>query len=117
MAELEDLMPLLDPPQGGLQRLQRHVENRGHALRARWRWVIYAPALALMVLAIALLLPAQLKHQRQTAALLQVMQTDLPPDTVRVEHGTVLELPSGRSDVRFYLIAQTPSPRSEHPPH
>lgn len=105
MRELENLLPDLAPPFGGLERLQRTLAAtlaRSHA--RRWRWALGAAA-CIVAAAVALWLPHEVMRQRQAAQILQAMeQTDSPAAGIRVAGGAAIELPSGQANVKLYLV-------------
>lgn len=113
MRELEDLLPTLQPPAGGLARLQRRVASRGEPALAsrvnRWAWAVAACAM----LAIATILgqPWITRQQRThalAAAMRAAMAGDQPANGIRVTDGAAIELPSGQANVRLYLVQSAP---------
>jgi hypothetical protein len=112
MRELEHLLPLLEPPPGGLARLQHRLGVAAPPRRFQppaFRWLA---AGALCLLALALLLPPHLAQQRRnemlTAALRHALALDLPAGGIRVEHGSAIAVASGQPDVRLYLVQSSP---------
>ncbi|HET6632558.1 MAG TPA: hypothetical protein VFG73_07615 [Rhodanobacteraceae bacterium] len=108
MREFDDLMPTLEPPPGGLARLQRHIAASPSRGPLRWPRLVAAPALLAAALALALWLPPQLARQQRQAALTQTLRQALsprlPPSGIAVAHGGAIELPSGQANVRLYLV-------------
>ena len=112
---MHDSNPLfvdLQPPAGGLQRLQRslaskHVVAVSHRLR-----FVSGSALALSLLVLATLLPGTIAQQQRTDALRSAMQTAVAPPTngIQVSHGAAIELANGNPGVRLYLVQTTSMP-------
>lgn len=103
----------LQPPAGGLQRLQKTLaiprpDRPQHSLR-----LATGAALATSVLILTWLLPGIIVRQQQTAALTSALRAEIAPAArgIRVVNGAALELPSNDPDVRLYLVqsATTPS--------
>ena len=108
MREVEQLLPDLVPPTGGLARLQRQVqqsETKPLHLRRSWLAAGLATACALLL---ALPLADQLAQHRRTEALLEALRGNTEPGAIRVSHGAALELASGNADVRIYLVQSDP---------
>jgi ferric-dicitrate binding protein FerR (iron transport regulator) len=110
MRELGHLLRELEPPPGGLQRLQRALDApaRRHPHRVR----LMATGCAVLLVALtAWQLPTLLTNQQRTATLLGAMQQAIKPgpDGIHVKNGSALELPSGQPDARVYLV-QTGTP-------
>jgi hypothetical protein len=114
MRELECLLPELNPPPGGLIRLQRSLRTRREPARTRnWRRLpAAAGACALAMLALAWL-PTFISHQHQadalTKALLQTVAPSPLANGIRVDDGAALPLSSGQANTRVYLIASAPA--------
>lgn len=107
MRELQHVLRELEPPTGGLQRLQRTIETRGKPAHRHHSFAFGALACsALAMMLILLTLPNMLEKQKRTTALLDAMQNSVAPagQGIRVDHGAALELPSGQANVRLYLI-------------
>lgn len=117
MRELEDLLPTLQPPAGGLTRLQRHVASRGSGERVprkveRWAWAAAAcVALALTVTVIRPLVVQRRQTRALTLALREAMSANSSASDIRVTDGAVIELPSGQANVKLYLV-QAASPEA-----
>jgi hypothetical protein len=115
MRELESLLPILDPPTGGLARLQRSVQTGQRARHAPhpawWSLVVGTAALVLLTLT---WLPGFVADRQRTAVLTRALQqtlvAPLPVDGIRVIHGAALELPSAQANVRIYLVQSSPPP-------
>jgi ferric-dicitrate binding protein FerR (iron transport regulator) len=111
MRELDHLLHELDPPPGGLQRLQQAVDAYDSSARRRpHRAMIVALSCgAMVVMLVAWRLPALLATRQYTAMLLDAMQQAVPPDHdgIRVKNGSALELPSGQPNARVYLVETT----------
>jgi hypothetical protein len=114
MRELEALLPDLEPPAGGLARLQRRTQANQRARHAPhsawWSLAFGAGALALLTLT---WLPGFVAHQQRTAALTRALQQVLaappPVDGIRVVHGAALQLPGAQANVRIYLVQSDPT--------
>jgi hypothetical protein len=105
MNESSRLFADLQPLDGGLQRLQRTIDHRaGNAHRSGWR--LAASAFAMSLLALAWLLPGVVAQHRQTAALVSAMRAAVAPPAngIEVVDGAAIELPSGQTNVRLYLV-------------
>lgn len=114
MRELDDLLPTLQPPDGGLARLQRRVaskEKHQHRFRTTdWAWV--ATACVTLAVTAVFIQPWVARRQRAHAlavALRAAMMPDQPSSGIRVVDGAAIQLPSGQANVRLYLV-QTASP-------
>lgn len=120
MRELESLLPDLEPPAGGLARLQRRMQASQRARHAPhpawWSLAFGAGALALLTLT---WLPGFIADQQRTAALTRALQqalaAPLPVNGIRVVHGAALQLPSAQANVRIYLVQSDP-PSSDRTP-
>lgn len=116
MRELEDLLPMLEPPAGGLARLRRRIASgqpRAHWPRWRFTWV--AAACVLVVAALAAEAPTWIAQRRQTvavtAALRQSLSPRLPAEGIAITDGAAIELPSGQDNVKLYLVQSAPRHR------
>ncbi|HET8899622.1 MAG TPA: hypothetical protein VFN09_12695 [Rhodanobacteraceae bacterium] len=112
MRELETLLPRLEPPSGGLQRLRQAIEETAHPAPARaWRW---AAALAAPAVLVALWAPHAFTAHQQARALRAALQQALTQPTadapIQIAHGAAVELPSGQPAVRLYLVQTAPAP-------
>lgn len=111
MRELESLLPNLDPPAGGLARLQRYVAAHPRArppLRIRWALAVAA---CVPLVVVAVWLPQWVAHRQQVDALVSALRENLAPtpaEGIRVAHGAAIELPSGQANVRLYLVQSAP---------
>ena len=110
MHESGHLFIELPPPPGGLQRLQRRLDN--HARRRQrpaLRIAASALALSVLVLALASLLPARVAQHQRSAKLASALRAAIaiPVSGIRVTDGAAIELPSGQADVRVYLMQST----------
>lgn len=109
MRELEQWLPTLEPPPGGLARLHARVAS-GHslarpAIQASWGWAL---AFCVAVAALAIWLPQWISHEQQTAALTAALRATMSPKPfatgIQVAHGAAIELPSGQTNVKLYLV-------------
>ncbi|MGC1548860.1 MAG: hypothetical protein WA777_10035 [Rhodanobacter sp.] len=114
MRELTHLLPDLDPPPGGLNRLRQSIEDHEPAPRWFVQHRFGLGTLALSALAIALILPGFITQQQRTHSLFDAMRQVMPPTThgIYVSNGAAVELPSGQANVRIYLLqSETPQAR------
>ncbi|MEO8859660.1 MAG: hypothetical protein ABI343_21950 [Burkholderiaceae bacterium] len=103
----------LSPPPGGLQRLQHRVAGNDHAAGRRRLWIPVGAAFATSLLVLVSLLPGVIARQQQTDKLISALHESLAPpaDGIQVVDGAALELPSGNSEVRLYLVqSAAPTP-------
>lgn len=114
MREFERLLPTIEPPAGGLARLQRRIASRAKSEPvfrvSRWAWA--ATACATLAVAAILIQPWVARQQRThalAAALRTAMAPDQPSGGIRVIDGAAIEMPSGQSNVRLYLVQSTPN--------
>jgi hypothetical protein len=104
------LLPVLEPPAGGLTRLQRAVRQSRDGTRARalggGRSWATAAALALCALLAVTLVPAAWQQHAQSEALARAVQHALAPASgeITIAHGAALSLPTGSDGVRIYLV-------------
>lgn len=113
MRELEDWFPVLQPPAGGLARLERRIASRAASRRApfvRWQaWAAVAcAAIAITVVAFSPWLGQRRRTAALTAALMDTMTPQPLARRIRVTNGDAIELPSGQSNVRLYLVQSAP---------
>lgn len=115
MRELEQLLPTLEPPPGGLARLQRSVasgRHRGRLPRRRVAWA--AAACVLVAAALAVQVPARVAAHRQAHAISKALRMRLEPRPpahgIVVARGAAIELPSGQGNVKLYLVQSIPPP-------
>lgn len=109
MRELDDLLPTLQPPAGGLARLQRRIASQEKPRRAfrtnRWAWTATACS---MLAVIAILIQPWIARQQRANALAAAMRAAVagnqPTNGIRVTDGAAIELPSGQDNVRLYLV-------------
>ncbi len=105
----------LDPPAGGLQRLQQRL----HATRATRRethWRDVAAAACAVTILIATWMPGHLAQQRNQAALAQTLRDAIAPPAngIRVIDGAAIALPVRHAGVRLYLVqSNVPAPREQ----
>ena len=110
MRELEDLLPTLQPPAGGLTRLQRHIVSRGGGERMprkveHWVWAAAACVpLAIAAIVIQPLVVQWRQTRALTAALREAMSANSQANGIRVTDGAVIELPSGQANVKLYMV-------------
>lgn len=118
MHESDHLLINLQPPPGGLQRLQRTLANRSHVARQRSIRVAGAGAFAMSLLALAWLLPGVIARHRETTELVSALHAAVTPpiDGIQVVDGAAIELPSGQAGVRLYLV-QSASSAARTPKH
>lgn len=115
MREFEHLLPDLEPPSGGLMRLQRSVAagRRLRVSRQRWAWAVAVACVPIAVLAVWM--PQWIAQRQQTVAftvaLRQTLSPHLPADGIVVAHGAAIELPSGQGNVKLYLVQSASSQR------
>jgi hypothetical protein len=112
MHESNRLFVDLQPPLGGLQRLQHTLANRSHRTRRRSIRFAGAGAFAMSLLALAWLLPGVIARHRETAALVSALRGTVtsPADGIQVVDGAAIELPSGQAGVRLYLVQSATPP-------
>lgn len=105
MTEHDSWRQHLEPPVGGLARLQREIDSR-HDERPTLR---SAPTFvaAVVLLGFALGATNYLRHapQRAFERSLRAALATMPADDAIVERGIARELPSSRADVRIVLLA------------
>ena len=113
MRELDDLLPTLQPPAGGLARLQRRIasqEKAGRAFRIN-RWASVATACVALAVAAILIQPWIARQQRAhalAAAMRAAMAGNQPISGIHVTDGAAIELPSGQANVHLYLVQTAP---------
>ena len=109
MRELDDLLPTLQPPAGGLARLQRRIASQEKPRRAlrinRWAWA--ATGCVMTAFAAIVIQPWVARQQRANdlaAEMRAAMVGNQPTNGVRITDGAAIELPSGQDNVRLYLV-------------
>jgi hypothetical protein len=109
MRELDDLLPTLQPPCGGLVRLQWRIASQEMSRRGlrinRWAWA--ATACAMLASAAILIQPWIASRQRANALAAELraaMAGHQPAHGILVTDGAAIELPSGQSNVKLYLV-------------
>lgn len=79
----------------------------------RWRWAAFAAACVLLVAAAASWLPQWTARRQRANAMLEALSDGVSPRPpaggIRVAGGAAIELPSGQSNVKLYLV-QAASP-------
>lgn len=105
MSDCNRLFVDLSPPPGGLQRLQHSLAARNHVNRRRGRWIPLGAALTICLLLVTLL-PGVIARQQLTHRLVSAVHASITPPKhgIRIIDGAALELPSGNSEVRLYLV-------------
>lgn len=96
----------LQPPAGGLQRLQRSLA-RSHADSNRRRLrLAFGGALAVSLLMLGTLLPGIISQQQQTRELRSALRAAMatPANGIQVTGGAAIELSSENPEVRLYLV-------------
>jgi hypothetical protein len=113
MRELSHLLHELEPPPGGLQRLQRAMATHAPTAWRRSRYIRLAALSCAALTAVFMTwhMPSLLTARQRTINLRDAMQHAITPgqDGVRIQNGSALELPSGQANARVYLV-QTESP-------
>ncbi len=113
MNESTHLFVNLQPPSGGLQRLQRTLGSRRiNTQTSSWRMAF--GSLAVATLALVCWLPGIVAQHRQTAELVSAIRaaTALPANGIEIINGDAVELPSGQPNARLYLVQSAPPPAS-----
>ena len=111
MHDSNSLFVALQPPAGGLRRLQRTLA-RSHTVAVKRRFrLVSGGAFAVSLLVLASLLPGTIARQQQTEALRSAMLTAVapPPDGIRITDGAAIELGNGNPGVRLYLVQSVPA--------
>lgn len=103
---VEPWRELLEPPRGGLARLQATIESAPRPRRPPWALAL-AAAFCITTAVALLEVPQFMRRERLRATLTAALT--LPADVV-VERGAALELPSRRADVRIVFVAALPPP-------
>lgn len=115
MHESDRLFIDLQPPPGGLRRLQRTVATRSDRTRRHSLRVAGASAFAMSLLALAWLLPGAIVRHRETTRLMSALHAAVTPpnDGIQIVDGAAIELPSGQAGVRLFLVqSATPAART-----
>lgn len=112
MHESDRLFVDLQPPPGGLQRLQRSLTHRSRDVHQRGLRFAGAGAFAMSLLALAWLLPGVIARHRETTELASALRDAVaqPANGIQVVDGAAIELPSGQAGVRLYLVQSATSP-------
>lgn len=112
MHDSDRLFVDLQPPAGGLQRLQRslandHADSNPHRLR-----LAFGGALAVSLLMLGILLPGIVSQHQQTRELRSAVHAAMEPPAngIQVRDGAALELSSGNPEVRLYLVQSSIAP-------
>lgn len=115
MSESSSFFIDLQPPGGGLQRLQRVLGAQSHKTHSSgWRFA--AGAFAMSLLALAWFLPGVVAQYRQTARLVSSMRAAVTPPAggIHVVDGAAIELPNGQPGICLYLVQSiTPTTDTE----
>lgn len=117
MRELDHLLPDLEPPPGGLARLQHGMQApRARAGRRALHWLPATAGACALIVLISAWLPGFVQRQQRTAALTQSLREAMAPlpGGIRVIDGAALALPSGQANVRIYLVQTNPPPAAKH---
>lgn len=114
MREFEHLLPMLEPPPGGLSRLQRSTAaGRHRAGIPLWRWAPAVAAMCVSAVALAVLVSPWIAQRQHTHAIVegieQQLASRLPAGGIEVANGAAIELPSGQGNVKLYLVQSAPS--------
>lgn len=110
MREFEHLLPMLEPPPGGLPRLQQSIgAGRHHIVMPLWRWAPAVAAVCVSAVALAVLVPPWIAQRQHTHAIVEAIQQQqlaprLPAGGIAVTNGAAIELPSGQGNVTLYLV-------------
>lgn len=110
MHDANRLFVELQPPAGGLQRLQQSLAHPQRNMRQRGLRLAAGAVLAMSVLMLTWQLPGFITRQRQTAALTSALRAAIAPPAhgIQMVDGAALELPSNDPDVRLYLVQSAP---------
>lgn len=113
MSDSENLFVHLQPPAGGLQRLQENLGNRPRR-KPSVPWSPVAGTVAVAMLVLVWLVPGMLARHRQTTMLIDAMRSDVAPldGQLHVANGAAVELPSGQSNMRLFLVQTTSTTES-----
>ena len=112
MHDSNSLFVDLQPPAGGLLRLQQSLA-RNHAVASQRRLrFMFGSALAVSLLVLASLLPGTIARHQRTDALRSAMQAAVafPTNGIQITHGAAIELAHGNPSVRLYLVQTTSVP-------
>ncbi|HEY0232779.1 MAG TPA: hypothetical protein VGC55_16140 [Dokdonella sp.] len=105
----------LEPPAGGLARLQREIDSRRDRVPRVRTAPAFAAAAAFAALAFGVTHYLRLAPQRAFERSLQTALATMPADDAVVERGIARELPSSRADVRIVELAPAATPVSPRP--
>ncbi|MET0225172.1 MAG: hypothetical protein ABW187_01905 [Dokdonella sp.] len=115
MTELEAWREWLEPPAGGLARLQREIASRHDAMPTLRSLPTLVAAVVLAGFALGLTQYIRSAPQRAFERSLQAALTALPAQDAVVERGIARELPSSRADVRIVLLAPAAASAAPQP--
>ncbi len=108
----------LQPPAGGLLRLQQSLTHPHRSMRQRGLRLAAGFVLAVSVLMTIWQLPGVIVRQQQTAALTSALRAAIAPPAhdIQLIDGASLELPSNDPNVRLYLVqsAGSHAPAENH---
>jgi hypothetical protein len=105
MSELERWLPVLQPPAGGMQRLQRAMMKQHREPMQSLRWPALASAMTASVVLAAMLwiVPAQTPSPDRVATALDEVASH-PARRVRVVEGDAIEVRQAEAGVRVFLV-------------
>lgn len=121
MHEPHALLPWLEPPGGGLRRLQAAIseqpDSAPHRHRSR-RLALIGTGLAMTMTVGATVLPGIWHRQQQSRAFTAAIAAALadPKQDIVVADGAALAIHSGRPDIRVYLVTTRVSAEPERAP-
>lgn len=106
MHEAEHLFIELQPPGGGLLRLQQRLAQQAGRRHPRHFGLVMPAALALVALTLLVMLPGMIAQRHRTATLTSAVQAAVAPPAngIEVVDGAALALPSGNPEVKIYLV-------------
>lgn len=102
-------LPVLEPPAGGLLRLQRAVAGRRGAragiFRGEWSWITAGGLALSALLAFGLAPDIWHRHARNQWVAHALRHAMAPtPGGITIDNGAALRLPSNQTKVRVYLV-------------